>query len=103
MTDTMQLIIVNAVYPWFGDGEPHVWMTEKLAEAQYQERITWFEVLSAKPPLDITDELMNIEFAVKMTVPADSYRLDQKKYTLDILNDIVNDSDVEIVSLDYNK
>lgn len=100
MPGIAQLTRINATYPWFGDGEPHVWMTDVLASAVHQGRIENFEVISAKPPLTISDELMDIRFTVEMKLPEESPRLDQRLYATDILNEIVGDTDVVIHDLE---
>lgn len=54
-----ELSRVSATYPWFGDGEPHVWMVNCLTKAVVDGVIKDFEVISAKPPLEISDVRVN--------------------------------------------
>lgn len=93
------LVRVNATYPWFGDSEPWVWMTNVLAEAKENEQIVDFEITSAKPPLSVTDQLMNIEFVAIMTdFDIEDAEVYERAFKL-VLDDIVRDIDVEIHSI----
>jgi hypothetical protein len=84
----------TASYQMFGDPEGYPWMKEILTQAVEAGTLEGANVLVAEPGIW---GIQYILFQADMLIPGDATHADAEALALPVLNELIGDSDVEIL------